>query len=272
MSWLRYAVTIIAITGPLCAGGARAQAVQGRHGESVKGAEAKAEKDPKNPDLAAAGRRIVDDTNAFRKTEKAEPVVVNAKLTDAARHFAEFMAKTDEYGHEADGSTPAERAQKHGYEYCLVLENIAYAYSSAGFTAEELAVKFTEGWKNSPGHRKNMLDADVTETGVAIVRSEMSGYYYAVQMFGRPKSQAIAFEIANRTGATVSYAIGEEKFELQPRYVRTHQRCRREELTFTWPEGGGEPAMVKPAGGEQFVIAKEKDAYRIREEKAKRPK
>lgn len=36
------------------------------------------------------------------------------------------MAKTGKYGHAADGRKPAERAAAHGYEYCIVRENIAY--------------------------------------------------------------------------------------------------------------------------------------------------
>ena len=44
-----------------------------------------------------------------------------------------------------------------------------------------------------------MLDADATETGISVARSEHTGYYYAVQMFGRPKSDAIEFQISNRS-------------------------------------------------------------------------
>lgn len=38
--------------------------------------------------------------------------------------------------------------------YCIVSENIAHQYNSLGFTTEELAEQFVQGWKNSPGHRK----------------------------------------------------------------------------------------------------------------------
>jgi uncharacterized protein YkwD len=42
-----------------------------------------------------------------------------------------------------------------------------------------------EGWKRSPGHRRNLLAREATQTGVAVARSDQ-GYYYAVQLFGRP--------------------------------------------------------------------------------------
>ena len=105
----------------------------------------------------------------------------------------------------ADGSRPADRAARHGYEFCVIAENIAYAYNSEGYTTEELGATFVEGWKHSPGHRRNMLDPDVSQTGVAVARSEKTGYYYAVQMFGRPRSQAIEFQVSNRTEAEVAY-------------------------------------------------------------------
>src|SRR4051812_8958922 len=183
-------------------------------------------------DVAKVTALIVERTNDFRKAEKREPVKTNPDLTKTAEYFAKFMAKTGKYGHEADGSKPAERATKHGYEYCIVLENIAYQYNSEGFTTEALATGLVKGWQDSPGHRKNMLDPDVTETGVAVARSEKTGYYYAVQMFGRPKSLAVVFKIVNHTDAALEYTIGEDKYTLEPRYTQTHTRCRAGEVTF----------------------------------------
>lgn len=126
--------------------------------------------DPKAPDLAAAVKGIIDQTNAFRTDEKKLPVKTNEKLMATASYFAQYMAKNDRYGHSADGARPADRATKHGYEYCIVLENIAYRYSSEGIATGELSTGFFTGWKESPGHRRNMLDADVDETGVAIAQ------------------------------------------------------------------------------------------------------
>ncbi|HEX6963848.1 MAG TPA: CAP domain-containing protein, partial [Lacipirellula sp.] len=122
-----------------------------------------------------AARLIVEQTNAFRQSENLEPVAVNAELEAAAQYFAQYMARTDTYGHTADGNRPAGRATRFGYEYCLVSENIAYQYSSLGFETEELATRLTTGWKESPGHRKNMLEPAVTETGVAVAQSPNTG-------------------------------------------------------------------------------------------------
>ena len=58
--------------------------------------------------------------------EGRDPVAADARLTEAARYFAGYLAKTDQFSHDADGSVPAARAQKHGYDYCIVSENLAY--------------------------------------------------------------------------------------------------------------------------------------------------
>ena len=80
-----------------------------------------------------------------------------------------------------------------------------------------------------------MLEPDATETGVAVARNPESGYFFAVQMFGRPKSLAIEFRIANRSGETVRYRVDDQTFDLPPRYTRTHQTCRTSEVTFLPP-------------------------------------
>ena len=206
------------------------------------------------PDTDQVTELVVRLTNEFRMQEGRKEAALNARLLAAARYFAGYMAKTGQLGHEADGSTPEARARKHGYDYCIVSENIAYKYSSAGFAAREFAQGFVEGWKNSPGHRKNMLDPDVTETGAALARGK-SGYYYAVQMFGRPASQAIKFSIANRANAAIRYRLGGTTFSLTPRQIRTHQQCRSDELQFDWP-GLQRETTIRPKDGDRFAIVR----------------
>jgi uncharacterized protein YkwD len=209
------------------------------------------------PDLAKVTDLIVAQTNQFRKDQGRPAVAANDKLAAAAKSFADYMARTGRYGHTADGQKPADRAAKAGYDHCLVAENIAYAYRSTAFTAEDLTKQFVEGWEKSPGHRRNMLDPDVTETGVAVARGPESGYFFAVQMFGRPKSLAIEFRIANRSGAAVRYRVGEQAFDLPPRYTRTHQTCRPPDVTLLVPGEGDKEKdgpTVRPKGGERYTV------------------
>lgn len=170
---------------------------------------------------------IIDYTNRYRVQQGRTSLAPGTTLSRTARYFADYMATAYKYGHRADGRQPWERAKMHGYDFCLVSENIAYRYNSAGFTAEELASAFFDGWKTSTDHRKNMLDADVTETAVAISQNKQTGYYFAVQLFGRPKSQMLTFSMANQTGSTFKYKVDGSEFPLPPLYTRSHSRCRQ---------------------------------------------
>src|SRR5438093_8390140 len=112
-------------------------------------------------ELAEAAKRILEQTNEFRAAQSVEPVATSRELAAAADAFARFIAQSANLSHTADGRQPAERASAQGYDPCIVSENIAYLYRSAGYDAPALAEEMVEGWKKSPGHRKNMLDPAV---------------------------------------------------------------------------------------------------------------
>ncbi len=196
---------------------------------------------------------------------------VNEKLTKTAREFADYLARTDRFSHTADGRSPGQRVSASGYEWCIVAENIAWEYDSAGFTTRGLGQALLTGWKNSPEHRRNMLDSDVTEIGVGVARSEKTGRYYAVQDFGRPHSAAIVFKVANETDAVARYRVDGKSFTLPPATTRTHERCRPAELEF---QGAGDSAAPEdarefhPANGQRFVVRSDgSGGYRLVEER-----
>jgi len=216
------------------------------------------------PNLSSVIQQIIGRTNAVRKQENRRPVVAAPQLSDAAMYFADYMARTSQYGHEADGGTPASRANQYGYDHCIISENIAYQFNSVGFASDELASSLVEGWKRSPGHRRNMLDADVSDTGVAVARSAKTGYYYAVQMFGRPKSNRIAFSIANRSGTAIAYKLDDQRFPLSPRQTRSHERCRPGQLMLIPSEG--EALTIQPENGDRFVVSRENGSLAIHNE------
>ncbi len=179
-------------------------------------------------DLAEAAKLVVDKTNAFRAEHKLTPVKKDEALQAAAKKFAEFMAENNKYGHHADGRSPAERAVAAGYEYCAIRENIAYRSDSRDLDATFLGKHFTESWIDSPEHRENMLAALVTETGVAMATSDGTTYF-AVQMFGRPKSMAYHIELVNRSEQAWTLQIesngNSDEIELPPRGRLQMKRC-----------------------------------------------
>lgn len=178
------------------------------------------------PELAKTSAEITRMTNAFRKMHDLEPVAINGLLGRSARNFAGFMARRDLYGHFADGNSVEERVNAHRYEACVVSENIAYQFRTTGFKTQELVDQIVEGWVRSPEHRMNMLDPDVEETGIAIAQSRETGIFYAVQLFGRHKTSAIEFTVANQTNLEVQYRVSQDEFSLPGRSTQTHWICR----------------------------------------------
>jgi len=219
---------------------------------------------PKQPDLPRVESRVVEGTNDFRREQGLPSLRHNRALEETARAYAALMPRIGTFSHEADGTTPAVRASRHGYDHCAIAENIARQYSSQGFETTELARGLIDGWKQSPGHRRNMLDADMVETGVAVVPRTYKGHtdYFAVQLFGRPRSASVDFQVRNVAAAPVRYRVGDRAFTLAPRYTRTHTECAPRRLDFE----GAAPQHFTTRKGDKFVVTSTRGEVTVRRE------
>lgn len=118
-------------------------------------------------------REILRRVNAFRSGHGLRPLRIDRRLSVAAQHHADDMASRDYFDHiSPDGGTHGERASRAGYRWRMVLENLA-----AGQPTPAEAV---EGWKDSPGHRRAMLNPEIREMGI--------GYAYLPQDRGQVKA------------------------------------------------------------------------------------
>ena len=123
--------------------------------------------------------RIFDLINAERRHQGLRPLVFNAQLNQMARIQAQNMAYYQKMAHilpNATLPTLGDRAHYVGYSYGRLAENVALGYPNADMVVE--------GWMNSHGHRLNILDGGVVETGIAVAKSATGGLYYC-QVFGR---------------------------------------------------------------------------------------
>lgn len=214
---------------------------------------------PDLPDLPQTEIAIVALTNAFRQENRLGVVAPNKELAAAARWFAEYLARTDKFAHEADGREPQQRASAHGYKYCMVAENLARNLDSRGYSAQRLAAEVVEGWKNSPPHRKNLVEADATEIGVSVVRApDKHPKFVSVQMFGRPETSKIVFSITNTAQVPVSYTLGKESQVLEPRTIVTHEFCASGKISFdragNWLTGSSIGVSFEPQNGVSFTL------------------
>ena len=134
-----------------------------------------------------AGQRVLELVNQARATPRrcgntafkgARPVRWSDALAEASRLHAEEMARYNFFSHRGrDGSDPAQRVEREGYNYRSTGENIA-----AGQMQPEDAVA---GWIKSPGHCANLMNPAFTEMGAAFAvdrRSDMGVYW--TQAFG----------------------------------------------------------------------------------------
>jgi len=208
-------------------------------------------------ELGEVERLVARRTNEFRADHGLARLEPDAALDRAAQAFAEFMARNDRYGHAADGRTPSDRAKAQGYDFCLVSENISYQFSTEGFGTEELARRYVEGWKASPGHRANMLEPHAVHMAQAVARSARTGRYYGVQMFGRPRSRSIEFRVTNAARAPVRYRVGAEEFTLRAAQERVHTLCAPETVTFA-EAANAEGRTFRPSGGERLRVEGDK--------------
>ncbi|OKK15990.1 hypothetical protein AMK16_24910 [Streptomyces sp. CB00455] len=111
--------------------------------------------------------------NQERAAVGCPALTVNAKLTKAAQDHSADMAAHGNMSHVgSDGSDPGGRITRAGYAWRTYGENVAYGYSTAA--------KVMEGWMNSPGHKRNILDCSYKEIGIGLAEP---GHYWT-QDFG----------------------------------------------------------------------------------------
>ena len=123
---------------------------------------------------------IIDLTNKTRGLNELPALSENSLLNTIAEARARDMFEKQYFAHVSPtGEQASDIAQKIGYQYKIIAENIA----SGGFLTNQ---KVIDGWMQSPGHRKNMLSSEVKELGAAITKGTMNGQetWISVQIFG----------------------------------------------------------------------------------------
>lgn len=230
---------------------------------------------PITPDLPQAEIAIVEMTNEFRREHKLGVLKTEPALGKAAREFARFLAAATVFSHEADGRRPSDRIKAAGYAACTTAENLAWLLDSRGFETRDLALRMVDGWKNSPPHRKNLMLAHVTETGVAIHKVTGAEKYVSVQLFGRPISMQYQIEVENRAGRKVAYTLSGQRLEAEASTLVRHTVCDPADIVFETKPGGlvakAETTRFEAKGGTVYRLSRDTSGT-IRVEAASDPK
>lgn len=104
---------------------------------------------------------VVADMNRERATRGLGPLLINDTLSVAALDRIDDMFAKHYFAHVSpDGLQPWTWADKRGYDYRAIGENLAVGYPTAA--------SVVDGWMHSPAHRANVLNQAFEEVGVAI--------------------------------------------------------------------------------------------------------
>jgi uncharacterized protein YkwD len=122
---------------------------------------------PLNPEKALA------EVNAYRTKNGRNPVVLDARLSQAASAQSKAQARRSRIGHDgADGSKPMQRAARAGFRAKIASENVASGQKSFS--------DVMKSWEGSSGHRENLLRPEVTAIGVAMAKNSDGRPYWTL--------------------------------------------------------------------------------------------
>jgi hypothetical protein len=147
-----------------------------------------------SPVLASeiTSENVVRYVNAAREKEGLSRLAVNEKLTAVATAKVNDMVAHGYFAHTSPaGLTPWHWFEKIGYDYKYAGENLAINFTTA--EAQQIA------WMNSPTHRKNILNVNYREIGVAVAAGEVNGTLgiITVQEFGTLAHPGVGSEEKN---------------------------------------------------------------------------
>jgi len=111
--------------------------------------------------------------NDYRAANGRSTLVLDDRLNRAAAVQAQAQAGRSWIGHYgSDGSTAKSRARRAGYNAKIASENVA-----AGLKSFADVLTF---WKQSSGHRTNLLRANVTAIGLAMATNKSGRPYWTL--------------------------------------------------------------------------------------------
>lgn len=127
--------------------------------------------------------KVIELTNLERSKAGLGALKINQELSSAAQSKAADMIARSYWAHNTpDGKEPWIFISNAGYNYLHAGENLARDYSSA-----ESAVS---AWMKSESHRKNLLNPNYQDIGVAVIDGKINGAEttLVVQMFGKSQN------------------------------------------------------------------------------------
>ncbi|ENH95610.1 hypothetical protein J416_15192 [Gracilibacillus halophilus YIM-C55.5] len=110
-------------------------------------------------DVGQFQEEVVRLTNQERKNNGASELKIDQELMGVAQMKSEDMAENNYFSHTSPTyGSPFDMLRSNGIDYSKASENIA--------AGQQSAKDVVDSWMNSKGHRRNLLDPEVTHIGV----------------------------------------------------------------------------------------------------------
>lgn len=151
--------------------------------------------------------KLLTLVNQKRVESGLTPLNISSELSTAATQKASDMLSQDYWAHiSPTGTTPWEFINTSGYEYLYAGENLARNF----MTSEEVV----EAWMNSPTHRANILKAEYTDIGLAVLNGKLKGEEttLVVQQFGTRVDKKVAS--INKPSPTVKQTLSGDQTQV----------------------------------------------------------
>lgn len=170
------------------------------HGGEVLGGDITAPRDFPSVDKPTAEEKLLLDlVNVERTTRGLKPLAWDGMLSHLARLHTDDMRNVHHASHHStkDGADYAKRLARTPYRARVAAENVAYNAD---------VVKAHRALMNSPGHRRNILDPELTTLGTAVMTEPGSDWIYVCEDFATPISWVSDSEARSRMAASLTKA------------------------------------------------------------------
>ena len=130
---------------------------------------------------------VINLVNKARTAVNLAVLKKNDFLQKAAEEKAQDMIDNNYFAHiSPQGKSPWDWINKNKYDYKYAGENLAIDFTNAK--------EQQQAWMDSESHRKNILNSDYEDTGVAVKQGIIDGHetIVVVQMFGKQMQETIA--------------------------------------------------------------------------------
>ncbi|GMQ58393.1 hypothetical protein AN1V17_27880 [Vallitalea sediminicola] len=138
--------------------------------DSVANDNAENENTTTNKNISNEEQQLINLINESRKQNGLKALTADNQLSEVARIKSKDMIDNNYFSHNSPTyGNPFDMLKSFGIQYLSAAENIA---------GNKSVQEAHEALMNSPGHRKNILNPDLTHVGVGIQKGSKYGYMF----------------------------------------------------------------------------------------------